>query len=78
MTATQRRFVIVALAGAMACSGAAGIRAANAAETGAAKSATPKAAAVRAPNAARIPAQTDGEYFARVGDCVACHTARGG
>ena len=25
-----------------------------------------------------MPAQTDGEYLARAGDCVACHTARGG
>lgn len=31
-----------------------------------------------APSATRVPAQTDGEYFARIGDCVACHTARGG
>jgi len=30
------------------------------------------------PSAARNPAQTDGEYLARAGDCVACHTARGG
>ena len=32
----------------------------------------------RAPSATRVPAQTDGEYLARAGDCVACHTARGG
>ena len=32
----------------------------------------------RAPSATRIPAQTDGEYLARAGDCIACHTARGG
>lgn len=50
-------------------------------ESSVAAAATPapaKGAAARAPNATRIPAQTDGEYFARVGDCVACHTARGG
>ncbi len=34
--------------------------------------------APRQPSATRVPAQTDGEYLARVGDCVACHTARGG
>src|SRR4051812_27668043 len=33
---------------------------------------------VRAPSATRVPAQTDGEYLARAGDCIACHTARGG
>jgi mono/diheme cytochrome c family protein len=39
----------------------------------------PKAKAPpRAPSATRIPAQTDGEYLARAGDCIACHTARGG
>ena len=32
----------------------------------------------RGPSATRVPAQTDGEYLARVGDCIACHTARGG
>ena len=32
----------------------------------------------RVPSATRIPAQTDGEYLARAGDCIACHTARGG
>ena len=32
----------------------------------------------RAPSATRVPAQTDGEYLARAGDCIACHTARGG
>jgi mono/diheme cytochrome c family protein len=32
----------------------------------------------RTPSATRIPAQTDGEYLARAGDCIACHTARGG
>jgi mono/diheme cytochrome c family protein len=79
MTASQRSFVSVALvAGAIACSGTAFVPSTNAAETGAAKSATPKAPPMRAPNATRIPAQTDGEYFARIGDCVACHTARGG
>ena len=30
------------------------------------------------PSATRVPAQTDGEYLARAGDCIACHTARGG
>ncbi len=30
------------------------------------------------PSSTRVPAQTDGEYLARAGDCVACHTARGG
>ena len=34
--------------------------------------------AQRAPSATRVPAQTDGEYLARAGDCIACHTARGG
>ena len=39
----------------------------------------PKAkAASRPPSTTRIPAQTDGEYLARAGDCIACHTARGG
>jgi len=42
-----------------------------------AKSTTPTAATPQ-PGAARILAQTDGEYYARMGDCVACHTARGG
>ena len=32
----------------------------------------------RGPSATRVPAQTDGEYLARAGDCIACHTARGG
>lgn len=32
----------------------------------------------RAPSTTRVPAQTDGEYLARAGDCIACHTARGG
>ncbi len=36
------------------------------------------AKAPRAPSATRVPAQTDGEYLARAGDCIACHTARGG
>ena len=34
--------------------------------------------APRTPSATRVPAQTDGEYLARAGDCIACHTARGG
>ncbi|HTP99155.1 MAG TPA: hypothetical protein VMN56_07505 [Casimicrobiaceae bacterium] len=39
----------------------------------------PKAKAPsRPPSTTRIPAQTDGEYLARAGDCIACHTARGG
>ena len=36
------------------------------------------AKATRGPSATRVPAQTDGEYLARAGDCIACHTARGG
>ena len=36
------------------------------------------AKAERLPSSTRIPAQTDGEYLARAGDCIACHTARGG
>ena len=37
-----------------------------------------QATKARAPSATRVPAQTDGEYLARAGDCIACHTARGG
>jgi mono/diheme cytochrome c family protein len=44
----------------------------------AAKGAAAPAAKARVPDASRIPAQTDGEYFSRIGDCVACHTSRGG
>jgi mono/diheme cytochrome c family protein len=40
--------------------------------------ATKATKAQRVPSSTRIPAQTDGEYLARAGDCVACHTARGG
>lgn len=41
-------------------------------------SAFAQATKARAPSATRVPAQTDGEYLARAGDCIACHTARGG
>ena len=40
--------------------------------------ASAQATKARAPSATRVPAQTDGEYLARAGDCIACHTARGG
>jgi mono/diheme cytochrome c family protein len=35
-------------------------------------------APARPPSATRIPAQTDGEYLARAGDCISSHTAPGG
>ena len=38
-------------------------------------SAFAQATKARTPSATRVPAQTDGEYLARAGDCVACHTA---
>ena len=38
----------------------------------------PKKATDVLPAATRSPSQKDGEYYARVGDCVACHTVRGG
>ncbi len=41
-------------------------------------SAYAQTAKAKPPSATRVPAQTDGEYLARAGDCVACHTARGG
>src|SRR4030095_4175255 len=41
-------------------------------------SAFAQATKARTPSATRVPVQTDGEYLARAGDCVACHTARGG
>ena len=48
-----------------------GLRCAHAQATKATK-------AQRVPSSTRVPVQTDGEYLARAGDCVACHTARGG
>jgi mono/diheme cytochrome c family protein len=41
-------------------------------------SAFAQATKARSPSVTRVPAQTDGEYLARAGDCIACHTARGG
>ena len=59
------------LIGASAVTGGFGVRDAQAQAAKATK-------AQRAPSATRVPAQTDGEYLARAGDCIACHTARGG
>src|SRR5215469_11393966 len=67
-------FASLVLVGAMALSGVVGVPGAHAQP---AKATQPRAETAQA-NAARLPAQTDGEYYARMGDCVACHTARGG
>jgi len=67
-------FASLVLVGAMALSGVVGVPGAHAQP---AKATQPTAETAQA-NAARLPAQTDGEYYARMGDCVACHTARGG
>jgi mono/diheme cytochrome c family protein len=61
----------IVLVGAIATSGDISVQSANAQATKAAK-------APRVTSSTRVPAQTDGEYLARAGDCIACHTARGG
>ena len=64
-------FLGVTLAAAIGTLSDFGLRCAQAQATKATK-------AQRVPSSTRIPAQTDGEYLARAGDCVSCHTARGG